>query len=137
MKTTKITYWISTILFVAFMIFSSISQLTVAEEAIQLFASLGYPKYLIGFIGVAKLLGCIALLVPGFPRINEWAYAGLCFDLVGAMYSVIFVFGYDHGLLTMIPVFAAGIISYLTFHKLNNARALKSEAVQETVLARG
>ena len=51
--------------------------------------NLGYPVYFIPFIGVAKVLGVIALLVPGYPKIREWAYAGLFFDLIGATYSII------------------------------------------------
>ena len=50
---------------------------------------MGYPAYFLPFIGVAKILGGIALLVPGFPRIKEWAYSGLMFDLVAAIYSFI------------------------------------------------
>ena len=49
---------------------------------------LGYPFYLIPFVGVAKVLGIIAILIPGFPGIKEWAYAGLFFDLVGATFSI-------------------------------------------------
>lgn len=52
-----------------------------------MFKHLGYPPYLLPFIGVAKILGVIAVLVPGFPRLKEWAYAGLVFDLIGAFYS--------------------------------------------------
>lgn len=49
---------------------------------------LGYPFYLIPFVGVAKVLGIIATLIPGFPGIQEWAYAGLFFDLAGATFSI-------------------------------------------------
>ena len=50
-------------------------------------AHLGYPAYLLRFIGTAKALGVAAVLVPGLPRLREWAYAGLVFDLTGALYS--------------------------------------------------
>jgi uncharacterized membrane protein YphA (DoxX/SURF4 family) len=49
------------------------------------------PAYLLPFLGIAKVLGVIAILIPGFPRLKEWAYAGLTFDLAGAMYSGISV----------------------------------------------
>jgi uncharacterized membrane protein YphA (DoxX/SURF4 family) len=49
--------------------------------------ALGYPAYLQHFLGVAKLLGGAVVLLPGLPRLKEWAYAGLTFDLVGATYS--------------------------------------------------
>ena len=48
---------------------------------------LGYPVYLLRFIGTAKVLGVAAVLVPGLPRLREWAYAGLVLDLTGALYS--------------------------------------------------
>jgi len=48
---------------------------------------LGYPAYLLPFLDVAKTLGVLAVVVPGFPRLREWAYAGLTFDLSGAVYS--------------------------------------------------
>ena len=51
------------------------------------FTHLGYPAYLLRFIGTAKVLGVAAVLVPGLPRLREWAYAGLVFDLTGALYS--------------------------------------------------
>ncbi len=51
------------------------------------FTHLGYPTYLLPFIGIAKILAAITVLVPGLPRLKEWAYAGLVFDLIGAFYS--------------------------------------------------
>ena len=52
---------------------------------------LGFPKYFIMFVGVAKILGVIGILVPGYPRVREWAYAGLFFDLTAATASGIAV----------------------------------------------
>jgi hypothetical protein len=54
---------------------------------VAFFMHLGYPTYLLPFLGVAKTLGVLAIVVPGFPRLREWAYAGLTFDLSGALYS--------------------------------------------------
>ena len=88
MKKTKIIYWVITILFGGFMLFSAIPDIMNKPEAIDFMNKLGYPPYFTPFIGVAKLLGVIAILVPGFPRIKEWAYAGLMFDLIGAAYSI-------------------------------------------------
>lgn len=121
MKTTKLVYWISTILFAGFMIFSAIPNIMVnAESKAFLTGYLGYPEYFIPFIGVAKLLGSIAILIPSFKKIKEWAYAGLAFDLIGAMYSVIKVGGIDPGMSMMILVFGAGITSYIYNQKLYN-----------------
>lgn len=89
MKKTKTLYWIFTGLFAAFMIFSSIPDILVVPDALTFMTHLGYPKYFIPFIGWAKLLGVVAILVPGFPKLREWAYAGLFYDLIGAAYSQI------------------------------------------------
>jgi len=113
MKSTKIIYWTTTILFAAFMIFSAIPDIMMVDEAVIFITHLGYPKYFIPFIGVAKLLGSLAILIPSFIKIKEWAYAGLFFDLIGAVYSNIMTDGFQMGVLTLIPVFAIGIISYL------------------------
>lgn len=91
MKTTKILYWIFTGLMAALMILSAVPDVLRIPAAVEIFAHLGYPAYLLPFIGVAKILGVAAVLVPGFPRLKEWAYAGLVFDLVGALYSHIAV----------------------------------------------
>lgn len=89
MKKTNILYWIFTGLFAAFMLMSAIPDIFSHPIAIQgMHRELGYPLYFIPFIGVLKFLGVIAILVPGFHRIKEWAYAGFAFDLIGATYSV-------------------------------------------------
>lgn len=69
------------------MLIASIPDVLKIPEAVEIFTHLGYPTYLLPFIGVAKILGVIAVVYPGFPRLKEWAYAGLVFDLVGAFYS--------------------------------------------------
>ena len=90
MKTsTKISYWIFTSLFAFVMIGSSIPDVISHPIAIEGFKKMGYPAYLVPFIGIAKLLGVFVILLPGFPRVKEWAYAGLMIDLVGATYSII------------------------------------------------
>jgi uncharacterized membrane protein YphA (DoxX/SURF4 family) len=87
----KIVYWIVTGLMAAFMLMASIPDVLQIPEAVAVFKHLGYPTYLLPFIGIAKILGVITILVPGFPRLKEWAYAGLVFDLIGALYSHISV----------------------------------------------
>jgi hypothetical protein len=89
MKKTKIIYWILTGLIGLFMLFSGVNNAMVTADSITLFKTLGYPEYLIAFVGVAKILGSIVILIPGLPRLKEWAYAGLTYDLIGAMYSII------------------------------------------------
>jgi uncharacterized membrane protein len=89
MKTTNILYWIFTIIFAAFMAMGAFYDIISHPIAIQgMHTELGYPLYFIPFIGVLKMLGAIVILLPGFHRIKEWAYAGFAFDLIGATYSV-------------------------------------------------
>jgi len=117
MKRTNLVYWIVTGLFSAFMLFSAIPDMLATKEAVDFITNLGYPAYFVPFIGVAKILGVIAILIPGYPRIKEWAYAGLFFDLVGAVYSNLTKFGFDPMMLTMIPVFGFLFWSYFLYHK--------------------
>ena len=117
-KSINLFYWIATIVFAALMIFSAIGGLQPTPEAIQLMHdSLGYPVYFIQFISIAKLIGAIVILIPGLNRIKEWAYAGLFFDLAGAIYSGIATAGFDPMMLTMLVWILAGILSYYFWHK--------------------
>ena len=123
MKKVKIIYWISTILFAGLMIYSSVDGIKPNEKAIQfLHDGLGYPVYFIQFISIAKLIGSITILIPGLNRIKEWAYAGLFFDLAGAIYSGLAVSGkFDPMMLMMLIWIVPGIVSYIYFHKLQKA----------------
>ena len=113
MKKTNIVYWTATGLFGAFMLFSAIPDIMIVPEAVDMVnGQLGYPTYIIPFLGVAKTLGVIAILVPGFPRIKEWAYAGLFFDLIGAAYSGIATFGPRPDMLFMVLPLGALFLSY-------------------------
>ena len=87
MKNPKTLYWIVTGLMAAFMLLASIPDLLRVPQAVFIFGHLGYPAYLLPFLGTAKTLGVIAVLVPGFQRLKEWAFAGLVFDVTGALYS--------------------------------------------------
>lgn len=117
MKKTKTWYWIFTGLFGAFMLFSAIPDAILTPEAVTFMQHLGYPNYFTVFIGVAKVLGVIALLIPGYSRIKEWAYAGLFFDLIGAVYSLVSSDGFMPGILFMVLPLGLGILSYVFYHK--------------------
>ena len=110
-------YWVFTALFAAFMLFTAIPDILLSPETVTFMQHLGYPDYFTVFIGIAKTAGAIALLVPGFPRIKEWAYAGMFFDLIGAVYSLIAVDGWALPMLFMVIPFGLGILSYVYFHK--------------------
>lgn len=124
-KTANIVYWISTLLFAALMIFSAIGGLKPSPESVAvLHDQLGYPIYFIRFLSVAKILGAIALFIPGFPRVREWAYAGLVFDLVGAIVSIVAVAGkLDPGVAFIVLALVLGMTSYLMWKKRNTAAA--------------
>jgi len=118
MKTTNIIYWTTTILFGGFMLFTAIPNVLVDENSVNLISTmLGYPEYMIPFLGVAKTLGSLAIIIPGFPRIKEWAYAGLFFDVVGAGYSAICVEGIQPPHLTFVIILVVGAVSYHYHHK--------------------
>lgn len=101
------------------MIFFAVGGLQPSRQAIDLLhTNIGYPIYFIQFISVAKLLGSIAILIPGLNRIKEWAYAGLFFDLTGALYSGVASGGkFDPMMLTMLFWIVPGIVSYYFWHK--------------------
>ena len=79
--------WAVTGLMAALMLVSAVPDVLRVPEAMSVFRHLGYPPYLLLFLGTAKILGVAAVLAPGVPSLKEWAFAGLTFDLTGAMYS--------------------------------------------------
>jgi DoxX-like protein len=118
-KTINILYWVFTILFAALMLFSAYGSILVNEDSKKLIHDyLGFPVYFIRFTGLAKLFGSIAILIPGLKTIKEWAYAGLFFDLIGAVYSSIAVSkAFDPMMLFMLVWFVPGILSYIFWKK--------------------
>lgn len=87
MKTQKIAYWIATGILMFMMAASGVMHLIHQPMIEGGMKSLGYPPYVSTLLGTLKLLGVVALLVPGYPRLKEWAYAGFAFDLIGAAWS--------------------------------------------------
>lgn len=87
MNRRTISYWIVSALMASFMVMSAIPDVSRSDVAVTAFTHLGYPIYLLPFIGIAKIAGVIAVLLPSYRRVKEWAYAGLVFDLTGALYS--------------------------------------------------
>jgi hypothetical protein len=87
MNKTTVFYWIFTGLLAALMLLASIPDILRVPDALAVFAHLGYPPYLLPFLGAAKFLGVIAIVSPVPDRLKEWAYAGFVFDLTGALYS--------------------------------------------------
>jgi uncharacterized membrane protein YphA (DoxX/SURF4 family) len=95
MKTKVIGYWATTIFVALELLAGGLTDLVQGREVLvvgqpvdQVMAHLGYPVYLLTILGWWKLLGAIALLVPRFPRLKEWAYAGTFFEMTGAAASL-------------------------------------------------
>lgn len=86
-KRNKIIYWIATIWLALGMLSTAIVQLIKMEEEVESINALGYPAYLLSILGVWKILGVIAIFIPKFPLIKEWAYAGFFFVMSGAIIS--------------------------------------------------
>jgi uncharacterized membrane protein YphA (DoxX/SURF4 family) len=86
-KRNLIIYWIATALLCFGMLASGLAQIFHSKDMIDLITPLGYPAYLLYIIGSWKILGVIAILVPGFKLLKEWAYAGFFFVMTGALIS--------------------------------------------------
>jgi hypothetical protein len=83
----KIAYWIVTVPLCLFLVFGGFLDITHKPEMVAGIRSLGYPEYFLTIDGLAKFLAVLALLVPGFPTLREWAYAGVTFLVIGATWS--------------------------------------------------
>jgi uncharacterized membrane protein YphA (DoxX/SURF4 family) len=89
-KRNKIIYWVATVWLTLGMVATGVGQLFYAKEGqggADMLAHLGYPLYLLTLLGVWKLLGAIAVLIPGYSLLKEWAYAGFFFLTTGAIFS--------------------------------------------------
>lgn len=86
-KRDKIIYWVATLWLALGMTSTGIVQLIKMDEEVARMNYLGYPVYLLTIIGAWKILGVVAVLVPKFPLIKEWAYAGFFFNMTGALFS--------------------------------------------------
>src|SRR5215470_11183431 len=93
-KRNKIIYWIATIWLALGMTVTGAGQLFKMKEGqggVDMITHLNYPIYLLTILGIFKILGVIAVLIPKFPLLKEWAYAGFVFLMIGAMFSHIAV----------------------------------------------
>src|SRR3546814_11364645 len=86
-KRNTIIYWVSTIGLASGMLAGGIQQLFLSGNFVEIFESLGYPLYFMHLLGVWKILGTIAILVPGYRFLKEWTYAGFFFVWSGALFS--------------------------------------------------
>jgi uncharacterized membrane protein YphA (DoxX/SURF4 family) len=105
-----VAYWIVTFLLAAAIMLSGIGQLMQYGGNIELVKNLGYPLYVLTILGIWKVLGAIALVVPGFPRLKEWVHAGIFFLMTGAAISHAFENDYgDYGFHIILPLSYAAL----------------------------
>lgn len=124
MKKTKTLYWIFTVLFSISMLITAVPDVLLSADAVKFMKDhLGYPNYFTVFIGVAKILGSIAILLPIPAKLKEWAYAGLVFDLAGALYSVTSVDGFQPQSMILLVWVLLFALSYTYFNKLEKEKA--------------
>ena len=89
-KSSKIIYWIATVWLALGMVSTGAGQVFKATEGqggAEMLLQLGYPVYLLTILGIWKFLGVVAVLIPKFPLLKEWAYAGFFFAMSGAAFS--------------------------------------------------
>jgi len=86
-KRNKIIYWIATLWLALGMTVTGVVQLIKMKEEVDMMNHLGYPVYFLTILGIWKILGVIAVLIPKFTFLKEWAYAGFFFAMSGAVFS--------------------------------------------------
>jgi DoxX-like family len=124
----KITYWGATSLVAIVALLAAFAYLTTAPQAVENFRHVGYPQQLRVLLGIAKLAGAIALLLPRLPTLKEWAYAGFTFMWIAAAVSHYLA---GDGALFLLPLALIGslAVSYVT-RPANRRGFAKSMLVQ-------
>ena len=119
-KRDKIIYWISTVWLSLGMVATGVQQLmkvqlegAISPPGVYGITQLGYPVYVLTILGVWKILGVIALLIPKFPLLKEWAYAGVFFLLTGAIFSH---FAVGHPMRELFPSFLLLVLTVLSWY---------------------
>lgn len=117
MKKVNVLYWVVTGLLLPMFGIGSVIGLIGHPQSEEVLTSLGYPLYLLAFLCVARILALIVIFVPKFSRLKEWAYAGLTFDVIGAIYSLIVVRHSASDII--IPTIALALVfaSYYLYHE--------------------
>ncbi|MEC0268049.1 DoxX family protein [Paenibacillus anseongense] len=106
----NVAYWSITIILAFSITLSGIGQLMRYGGNVELVTTIGFPLYITNILGGWKLLGVIAIVIPGFPRLKEWAYSGIFFLMTGAALSHAFANDYgDYGFHMILPLFYAAL----------------------------
>lgn len=122
-NTIKITYWILTILFSLAMFMDGIGGVTQQEAGKEVMVHLGYPMYFLIIVGIAKLLGVIAVLQTKFKTIKQWAFAGFTINLYGAFMSRAFV---GDGIGLLFPIIVVLVLLFVTYYFWKKYEQLKT-----------
>ena len=112
-KRNKIIYWIATVWLALAMVASGLQQIFHSKAFTDIILDLGYPLYFMTILGTWKILGVIAILIPRFGLLKEWAYAGFFFAMSGAVFSHIASGG---PLQEIIPSFVLLIMTVLSWY---------------------
>jgi hypothetical protein len=109
-NTNKVAYWTTTLLVAFFIGTGGAAQMwQYHAHPHGIVPVLGYPMYFFAILGFWKMLGAVAILAPRFPRLKEWAYAGIFFDLTGAVASIVAVGSYGaYAFHILAPLIIAG-----------------------------
>jgi uncharacterized membrane protein YphA (DoxX/SURF4 family) len=115
-------YWVTTGLVAIVFLITGIGNLVPMVHIAQDMAHLGYPPYFHIILGVWKVLGAVTIVIPGTPRMKEWAYAGMMFDLTGAVFSRLASAGH---VVTIVVPFAIAILVTASWALRPETRRLK------------
>jgi uncharacterized membrane protein YphA (DoxX/SURF4 family) len=118
-------YWIATSLIAVEMVTGGIWDLLRTAYVRGIMDHLGYPEYMLTILGTWKILGAIAILAPRFPRLKEWAYAGMIFDLTGAAASHAFC---REGVSQFVATIVLALIVLASWRLRSGSRRLAAEA---------
>ena len=119
-KATTVAYWTTTAI-VAFCMTGGIFMLVGVQGTVDGITRLGYPPYIIPAIGLAKVLAIVAILLPGLPRLKEWAYAGIFFNMLGATVSHV---AHDDGAWIVVVTLAIAALSLASWALRPESRKL-------------
>ncbi|WP_428265797.1 DoxX family protein [Haliangium sp.] len=108
-----IGYWVLTALFCLPIGVGGVFDALRPPEVLEIFSHLGYPAYFALLLGISKILGAAVVMLPGLPRLKEWAYAGITFDLVAAAWSHLAVGDPITNVIPPIVILGFGAGSYL------------------------
>jgi len=112
-KTQKIVYWVATLWLSLGMVSTGIVQLMKNPKEVQMIEGLGYPVYILTIIGVWKMLGVLAVLLPRMAVVKEWAYAGFFFAMSGAAISHIVM---HHGMDDIFPSLLLLVLTVVSWY---------------------